>query len=158
MNFLHFDDHSLRQIANSINPLLVVVFFVAFFWRFRHDKTFRAAELFARALLSLLVSFGLGRVNAELKIWPGLPLDPGHYEFPSGHMCFAVSMAISLIMLYRRFVFLVVPLLLFYGALIVFLKFHGWLDVFGAWILMTPLAWIIHKEAKNQGVSQAADK
>lgn len=150
MNFLHFDAHSLRQIANSVNPLLVVLFFVAFFRRASHDKTFSAAEFFVRALLSLLVSFFLGRVNAELKIWPGLPLDPGHYEFPSGHMCFAVSVAVSLVFLQRRFLFFVVPFLAFYGALIVFLKFHGWLDVFGAWILMTPLAWLIHKDFRRK--------
>ncbi len=148
MSIFHFDDHSLRHLANSINPLLVMVFFTAFFVRFRHDKTFRAAEFFGRALLSLLVAFGLGRLNAELKIWPGLPLDPGHYEFPSGHMCFAVSIAVSLVFLQRRFLFFVVPLLLFYGALIIFLKFHGWTDVIGAWLLMAPLAWLIHKGAK----------
>ena len=156
MNFLHLDAHSLRQIANSVNPLLTVVFLVAFFLRVRHDHSFRAGEFFVRALLSLLAGFALGRVNAELKIWPGFPLDPGHYEFPSGHMCFAVSMATSLVMLNRRFLFFVAPLLAFYGALIVFLKFHGWTDVIGAWLLMAPLAWVIHKEAKSKLQSETS--
>ena len=146
MNLLPFD--TWRQIANSINPLLVVLFFIVFLWRARSDKSFHSGKFFMRAFLSLLASFVLGRINAELKIWPGLPLDPGDYEFPSGHMCFAVSMAVSLVMLHRRFLFFVVPLLACYGVLIVLLGFHGWLDVIGAWILMTPLAWLIHKEAK----------
>ena len=147
MNFLDLDVHSWKQIANSINPLLVVLFLVAFIWRSYGDKSFRAGGFFVYAFLSLLVSFVLGRVNGELEIWRGLPLDPGDYEFPSGHMCFAVSMAVSLVMLYRRFLFFVVPLLAFYGALIVYLGFHGWLDVIGAWVLMTPLAWLIHRRA-----------
>ena len=63
VNFLHFDDHSLRQIANSINPLLTVLFFVVFFLRARRDKTFPALLFFGHAFLSLLLSFVLGRVN-----------------------------------------------------------------------------------------------
>jgi hypothetical protein len=150
VNFLNLDAHSLRQIANSVNPLLTVLFLVAFFSRAQRDKTFRANEFFVRALLSLLVGFALGRVNSIFKIWPGFPLDPGHYEFPSGHMCYAVSVATSLVMLNRRFLFFVVPLLDCYGLLIVFLRFHGWIDVIGAWALMTPLAWIIHQQTESQ--------
>lgn len=148
MNFLPFDRELLETTADIVNPLLVVWFLVALVWRARSDKAFRAGEFLMRAFLALLVSFGLGRVNAELEIWRGLPLDPGNYEFPSGHMCFAVSLGVSLALLYRRFVFFVVPLLALYGGLIVFLGYHGWLDVIGAWVLMAPLAWIIHKEAK----------
>ncbi len=150
MNFLHFDYHSLRQIANSINPLLTVLFLATFFLRARRDKSFGALSFFGHAFLSLLLSFVLGRVNDTFNIWPGFPLDPGKYEFPSGHMCYAVSMATSLVMLSRRFLFFVIPLLLFYGALMVLLRFHGWIDVIGAWILMTPLSWAIHKGAKPE--------
>jgi membrane-associated phospholipid phosphatase len=159
VNFLHLDDHALRQLANSINPLLTVLFLVALFQRAfvaRGDRTFHAGECFLRAVLSLIVAFGLGRVNEALRIWPGLPLDPGRYEFPSGHMCYAVSVATSLVMLNRRYLFFVVPLLGFYGALIVFLRFHGWIDVIGAWVLMTPLAWIIHQPARQVANEQDA--
>jgi membrane-associated phospholipid phosphatase len=150
MNFLPFDKDFLEKIADIVNPLLVVWFLVAFLWRVRTDRSFRGFGFFMRAFMALLVSFGLGRVNGELEIWRGLPLDPGNYEFPSGHMCFAVSLGVSLVLLYRRFVFLVVPLLALYGALIVFLGYHGWLDVIGAWVLMAPLAWIIHRESRRK--------
>lgn len=154
--FLELDRSVLHRFANSVNPLLVVLLLGAVVWRAYHDKSFRTGEFIARTLIALLLAFALGRINAALHIWPGLRGDPGSYEFPSGHTCFAASVATSLACLNRRWLWFVVPVLFLYGVLIVLppLRFHSWLDVIGAWILTPPLAWLVHKEAKPQAAME----
>lgn len=145
-----FDPPLLRRIANSVNPLLTVLFIVVFLFHARRPN-FRAAEFFARAFIALLFSFVLGRLNDWLDIWPGFRGDPGNYEFPSGHTCYAASIATSLCLLDRRWLLLVMPLLVAYGILIVLppLHFHSWLDIIGAWVLTPPIALLVHREARR---------
>jgi len=139
MNVFEFDAHALRQIAGSVNPLLTVLLIGAIFWRRRVDARFPMARFALCALLAIVASVILGRINEKLRLWPA------DLEFPSGHTCYAASVATSLCLLNRRWLFFVVPLLAAYGALIVHLKFHVWLDVIGAWVLMPPIAWAIHR-------------
>ena len=152
MTLLGLDAHALRHIANAVNPLLAALLLSAIMWRRKKDPQFLAARFLFGALLALGAAFVLGRINAALKIWPGLPGDPGHYEFPSGHTCFAVAVATSLWLLNRRWLLFLAPLLLVYGALIVLppLRYHSWLDVIGAWILMPPIALFCHKLGKTR--------
>jgi membrane-associated phospholipid phosphatase len=147
--FLLIERDILEHLADAVNPLLVVLLIGSIVWRARHDKEFRAGEFFARAVAALVLAFVVGRINGELHLWPGLPSDPAkfRYEFPSGHTCFAVSIATSLYRIHARWLLFVVPLLLFYGALIALppLRYHAWIDVVGAWFLIPPLTLLAHK-------------
>ncbi len=141
------DAHALRHIANGVNPLLVILLLGAIVWRRKTDAQFAAGRFLLGALLALGAAFVLGRINDALNLWPGFPGDPGEYEFPSGHTCFAVAVATSLCLLNARWLLFVAPLLIAYGVLIVLppLRFHSWLDIIGAWLLTPPLALLCHK-------------
>lgn len=147
MIWQHIDAHALGHFANGVNPLLVVLLLGAIVWRRKNDAQFAAGRFLLCALLALGAAFVLGRINAALKLWPGFPGDPGRYEFPSGHTCFAVAVATSLYLINRRWLLFVVPLLIAYGLLIVSppLRYHSWLDVIGAWLLMPPLTLLCHR-------------
>ena len=147
MNWQHLDAHTLKHIANAVNPFLTILLLGAIVWRRKSDAQFAAGRFIFGALLAIVFAFVLGKANSIFKVWTGFPGDPGHYEFPSGHTCFAVAVATSLCLLDRHWLLLVLPLLAAYGALIVLppLHFHSWLDVVGAWILTPPLALLCHK-------------
>lgn len=146
MTFDLFDKPTLRLIANAVNPSLIILLLAALAWRWRVAQT-APWQFLGRVVLALLVAFVLGRINEKLHLWPGLPGDRKPYEFPSGHTCFAASVATSLCLIHRKWLLLVVPLLLAYGVLIVVppLRYHNWLDVLGAWLMVPPLTLLCHR-------------
>ena len=146
MNFEAFDRQALQLIAKAVNPALTVLLLSVLAWRWCLAGT-SPWPFLARVALALLAAFVLGRINEKLHIWPGLPTDRKPYEFPSGHTCYAASVATSLVLFHHRFLLLVVPVLAAYGALIVLppLRYHNWLDVLGAWLLVPPLTLLCHR-------------
>ena len=149
---LPFDARLLDKIADAINPLLTILLIGAIIWRRRADAHFPIAQFFFRSLLAIIAAVILGRINEALHLWPGLPTDRRPYEFPSGHMCYAVSVAVSLVLIHRRWLFFVVPLLAFYGTLIVLppLSYHSGLDIVGAGYLTAPIALLCHRIGRRK--------
>lgn len=153
MIFDALDKQTLRHIANAVNPALTLLLLTAIAWRCSSTRTYPWL-LIVRAMLALLLAFVLGRINEKLHLWPGLSTDRNPYEFPSGHTCYAASVSTSLVLIHRRFLLLVVPLLAAYGALIVLppLRYHNWLDVLGAWLLVPPLTLLCHRLGRNEKI------
>ncbi len=90
-------------------------------WTLRPDlPRFRLVALGAALLASLVTLIG-----KLLEVWPGNPL------FPSGHTAYAVSVAISLVALDRRWSRVVVPLLALLVVALVLAIYHVPVDIAG---------------------------
>ncbi|MBV9867282.1 MAG: phosphatase PAP2 family protein [Abitibacteriaceae bacterium] len=135
---------AIKHLANLVNPLLFVLLVVAPFMATRQRERPVAATrptlwlFLVRAIVGLLVVYVFAHVNRWLHLWPS------HKLFPSGHLAFTASVATSLFLLDRRWLWLMLPLTLIYSAMVVALGYHVWLDIFGAWIIAPPLTYICH--------------
>lgn len=134
----HFWD---SYVADSINPLLGIAL-ILFCLTAKPPQTARIYLL--KSGLALLLIYVVAHLNKWLHLWPS------HRNFPSGHTVFAVSVAVALALWNRKTLVVTAPLLLFYGWLMVALRFHDWLDIFGGVALSWPLSWLIlHKTARD---------
>lgn len=147
--------HSLKLLANLVNPCFALALLAAI-WLPRRDGSGPPPGVFTiRAVVAVLLVFVVAHVNRWLHLWPAHPM------FPSGHMAFAASIATSWFVLARRSLLWTVPLQIAYGALIVYLGYHVWSDIIGAWIVAPPLTWVcyrgVHQEI-NRGGAENAEK
>ncbi len=136
----------LDGIADAINPLLGLCLLLApFFIRRSQPARFSLRAWSAIALVYLLAHFPR---------WLNLF---GKHPFPSGHFAFALCAATSLAWLERRFLWVLAPLLAFYGALILRLAplyHHTPLDLAGA-TFAVPLTIWLHRRARVDSVFSA---
>ena len=122
-------------VAESSILLFTVLLLLAPRWTARPDlPRFRLLALGAALLASLVTLIG-----KLLEVWPGHPL------FPSGHTAYAVSVAISLTALDRRWSRVVVPLLALLVVALVLAVYHVPVDVVGGagvGIVITAAVWL----------------
>ena len=108
-------------VAESSILLFTVLLFLAPRWTARSDMPhFRLVALGAALLASLVTLIG-----KLLEVWPGHPL------FPSGHTAYAVTIAIFLVALDRRWLPAVVPLLALLVVALVLAIYHVPVDIVG---------------------------
>ena len=108
-------------VAESSILLFTVLLFLAPRWTARPDlPRFRLAAFGAALLASLLTLIG-----KLLEVWPGHPL------FPSGHTAYAVTIAIFLVALDRRWLRVVVALLALLVVALVLALYHVPVDIVG---------------------------
>lgn len=125
--------HLWKAVADAINPLLGLSLLVVAV-RMRRDGAHRdgsrqALRFLVQSVLSLVLAWACVRGLRSLHLG-------GHgSQFPSGHMAFAVSAALSLILWKRKLVWVLLPLLVFYAWLMMALRFHLWMDIVGGLIL-----------------------
>jgi membrane-associated phospholipid phosphatase len=134
--------HQLRLVASSINPILLAVL-VFYAWK-KNPHPLDGAAFLLRSAGALLVAFVLSHLNRWGHLWPG------HHYFPSGHMTFYLSTATSLFFLEKRSAFLTLPIAAGYGWLMVWLRFHTWLDVVGAALVALPVTLFFQKKRLRQ--------
>lgn len=116
----------MKLVADCVDPLLGVLALCQL-WRLARDRRrgFVLATLGALALLYLF-----NQADRTFRWWPSMGLDF------SMHTAAGVSLATSLVVADRRWIWLVVPLLIAYGFLMDHLGFHGWGDI----LTSTPVA------------------
>ena len=108
---------------------------------------FRLVGLGAALLASLVTLIG-----KLLEVWPGNPL------FPSGHTAYAVTIALFLAAVDRRWMYVVVPLAGLLVAALILANYHVTLDIAGgvavAVVVFTVVRWA---RRKAEGGSGSAD-
>jgi len=129
----------LNLLAFSVNPVLLFVFVACVVGKLNsRDKR---VQFLVRSAAALLITFPLAHINRWMHLWKH------HFNFPSGHMTFYISVAVSFFLLDRRSRLFTVPFALFYGWLIVFLGYHAWLDLSGAVVLAVPVTLLCHSKS-----------
>jgi len=140
--------HFWKAVADAINPLLGLSLLVVVV-RMRRDGAHRdgsrqALRFLVQSVLSLVLAWACVRGLRSLHLG-------GHgSQFPSGHMAFAVSAALSLILWKRNLVRVLLPLLIFYAWLMTALRFHSWLDLLGG-VAASVFVWCLCRSALNAG-------
>jgi len=141
--------HSLLAfLASSVNPVVLLVFIACVIARFpvRSDSI----PVLTRCGAALLVTYLFAHINRWMHLWKD------HSSFPSGHMTFYIAIATSFFLLNRRSALITAPLALLYGWLIVFLDFHSWLDLWGAFFLSVPLTLLCHRKLAERSAKDQA--
>ncbi len=87
-------------------------------------------RFFLRNLVPLFIAVLLAHADRLFHLWPA------HLYFASGHMTFALSMALSLGLLRPSTLWVTLPLLIPYVAALVILHFHDLGDVIGAIVIV----------------------
>jgi membrane-associated phospholipid phosphatase len=59
--------------------------------------------------------------------------------FPSGHLTFYLCVATLMFLLSRWTLLVTVPAGICFGWMIVALRYHIWLDIYGAWLMAPPV-------------------
>ena len=90
------------------------------------------------SLLALALVYLLTFVDRHFRLWAAFGLDF------STHTAVAVALITSLGILDRRWLFFLVPLLLFYAWLMLRLGYHSALDVMTAALITVPLTLLCH--------------
>jgi len=134
---------TLDILADAINPALILAVIVAPLIVRRRDNISPSREslpwnFWARAAFSIALVYGFAQLDRQLHIWPNFGLDY------STHSAIALAAAISLAFYNRRWLVYLIPLLLFYGALMWALKFHTVADMLTTAILIVPLVFAVH--------------
>ena len=103
----------------------------------RRARGQRLAPLVRAALWAIALSFVLAHVNRWFDLWKS------HPNFPSGHETFASCMGTALVLIDRRWVWLVLPLLGLLGYALVRAGWHGRLEVVGGFLLGTAVMAVL---------------
>ena len=127
---------ALKILADAVNPALILaVIVVPLILQRRKPLPW---NFWARAALSIALVYLFAQLDRRLHLWPHFGLD---YSTHSG---FALAAAISLAFYNRRWLVYLIPLLLFYGALMWALKFHSVADMLTTAILIVPMVSAVH--------------
>ena len=132
----------LRTLCAWVDPFFLVLLIVVA-WA-KHPKRIAALRFLGVSLAGLLIACLLAHTNRLLHLWKS------HLVFPSGHMSFYVSVATSLVLADRRWIFVTVPGAIGFGFLLVLLGYHSWLDVVGAWFMASLVTWLCHRALKRR--------
>lgn len=134
-------------VAELFLPLWAVLLWLAPRWsgsdigRWR----FRAVGLGAALLASLITLAG-----KTLEVWPGNPL------FPSGHTAYAVTIAVFLVGLERRWLPWVVALLLLLGVALVLSFFHILVDIVGGTVVGLAVGVVLFRWLRRSAAQRTA--
>lgn len=135
--FRHF--RQWDNIADSFNPLLIVLLLIVTLWLSR-DTHARAWRFLGRSLLALGLTFLICKVVQKFHLLETHDIK-GH--FPSTHMAFSTSLATSLFYGNRRW-FLLLPIIIAYAWLMTALRFHTWAHIGGGALLAFFVTWTAH--------------
>ena len=137
---------SLDIIADSVNPVLGLLALV-FPWLDREAIRKRGSRcsFWTRTLLSLAVVYAVMFADERFGLWPGRGLDY------STHTAFAAAIITSLGAMNRRWLFVLVPVLFAYAALMIYLGYHSLLDIVAAVLVIAPTTWLIHRMGTGRG-------
>lgn len=133
------DNQLLDAIADAINPsLLVLALIVPWIQRRRLPWAF-----WGRTFLSLVVVYVIQFADHQFMLWPRLGLDY------STHTAFAVAVIVSLGVFDKRWFFILLPVLVAYAALMMYLGYHSLADILTAALVIGPATWLIHRIGKR---------
>lgn len=129
-------DHQLLDaIADAINPSLLVLALIA-----PWVQTRRPPWIFWWCtFLSLVVVYVIQFADHQLMLWPRLGLDY------STHTAFAVAVIVSLGAFDKRWFVVLLPVLVVYAGLMMYLGYHSLADILTAALVIGPVTWSIHR-------------
>ena len=129
----------LDTLADSINPGLALLA-LAFPWINRGAFAASGSRWFfwAGTALGLVVVYSIQFVDNRLMLWPSFGLDY------STHTAFAVSVTTSIVTASKRWLLLLLPILIAYAGLMMYLDYHSLADILTAAIVIALATWLIH--------------
>lgn len=140
----------LDTIADSINPGLALLA-LALPWINR--EAFAASgsrwSFWACTSLGLVVVYSIQFLDNRLMLWPSFGFDY------STHTAFAVSITTSVGTVSKRWLFLLLPVLIAYAGLMMYLDYHSLADILTAAIVIAPATWLIHRVFRKYRPSNA---
>ena len=129
-------DHQLLDaIADAINPSLLVLALVGPWIQTRKPPW----VLWGRTFLSLAVVYAIQFADHQFMLWPRLGLDY------STHTAFAVAVIVSLGAFDKRWFVVLLPVLVVYAGLMMYLGYHSLADILTAALVIGPATWLIHR-------------
>ncbi len=137
---------SLDLIADAVNPVLALLALV-FPWLDREAirRCGSRWSFWTRTLLSLAVVYAIMFADERFRLWSGLGLDY------STHTAFAVVIITSMSAMNRRWLFVLVPVLVAYAALMIYLGYHSLLDILTTALVIASATWLIHRIGMGRG-------
>jgi len=137
---------TLDTVADAVNLALALLALV-FPWLDREAIRKRGSRwsFWMRTLLSLAVVYVLMFADERFRLWPALGLDY------STHTGFAVAIITSLGAMIRRWLFLLVPVVVAYAALMIYLGYHSLLDILTTALVIASATWLIHRIGTGRG-------
>ncbi len=131
----------LSIIADSINPFLVLL--AVFIPWLKRDQKHKVTWIFlVGTALSLLIVYVIQYMDIRLSLWSALSLNY------STHTAFSVSISTSIITFSIRWSLFLVPLLIAYASMMIFLEYHSLGDIFTSAFIVALPAWFIHSIGK----------
>lgn len=136
---------SLDAIADSVNPTIGVLALLAP-WLRRKGARY-ALALNGLTLVAVAIAYALQAIDAQIRLWPSLGLDY------STHTAVFVAIASSLWQHGRWLRIAAVVLAVAYAALMLFQRYHSWLDITSTTLVMLipvfALWWTWARRSKN---------
>jgi hypothetical protein len=130
----------LDAIADSINPSLLVLALIAPWIQRRRPPW----AFWGCTFLSLVVVYVIQFLDHQLMLWPRAGLDY------STHTAFAVAVIVSLGAFDRRWFFILLPVLIAYATLMMYLEYHSLADILTAALVIGPPTWLIHRIGRRR--------
>ncbi len=129
--------NTLDAIADSVNPgLVLLTLFVA--WRYRAREGVVPWALVMTTVTSLIFVYVIQYADTRFGLWPSLGLDY------STHTAFAVAVVTSLALYASKLLWVLLPLLLLYAALMMYLDYHTLADILTSAFVIASLVFVIH--------------
>ena len=119
---------SLDAIADSVNPTIGLVALLVP-WLRRQGPRY-ALAFNALTLVAVAMAYALQAIDAQIRLWPSLGLDY------STHTAVFVAIASSLWQHGRWLRIAAVALAVAYAALMLFQRYHSWLDIMSTTLVM----------------------
>ena len=133
-------NETLDTIADSVNPGSYALRSSA---RGLTERRFAikvpAWYFWARTLASVVVVYAVMYTDNRLGLWPRLGLDY------STHTAFAVAIITSLAVVSFRWLFFLIPCLIGYAGLMLYLGYHTMVDILTTALVIAPVTWGIHR-------------
>jgi hypothetical protein len=127
----------LGFIADSINPCIAILALLTP-WLKGSTNHKTVWLYFVRTAFGLVIVYVIQYMDTQLSLWSALRLDY------STHTAFAVSLSTSVIVFNWRWSLFLVPLLVAYASIMIFLEYHSLGDIFTTALVIVPLTWLVH--------------
>lgn len=143
-------NETLDAIADAVNPVLATLTLV---FPLINQEAVRkhgsAWSFWGRTLVSLMVVYGILFADSRFGLWLRFGLDY------STHTAFAVAIITSLAMVSFRWLFFLIPLLIAYAGLMMYLGYHSLTDILTAALVIAPITWWIQRIGRGGGPTAA---